>query len=73
MDTGHITPELTWLQTYMSAARTVWPPARVPGAAPPLAPSGAGRHGSAWISRSIASRSSQCQEGSRSTSSMRLP
>ncbi len=61
MDTGHITPALAWLQVYIRAARTA------------CAPGWGSRHGSEWISRSIASRSSQCHDGSSSTSSMRLP
>ena len=61
MDTGHITPAFTWLQTYMRAARTAWPP-------------GCGsRHGSEWISRSTAWRRHQCHDGSSSTASMRCP
>ena len=61
MDIGHITPALTWPQTNVRPARTAWAPGR--GSA----------QGSEWMPRWMPSRMSQCQEGSRSISSMRLP
>ena len=49
-----MTPALACDHRLISAARATWAPGR------------GSRHGSAWISRSTAPRSSQCHDGSRS-------
>src|ERR671917_32086 len=65
MDTGHITPEPTWLQSTNSPARTTCAPGfPMPDRAPPACGL---RQGSEWISRSMAWFRTSCVDALVST------